>query len=404
MTTQASELEQLTAPDIRLEHVPCPRCSQDDSEQVYAARDYIYGLPGEYFAARCRACGLWFQNPRPVAEYLADLYTKSYTPHRSIDSSAEPVPGLSPKPSNGSGPSMGSTKIGPALPIQLSSGPSGKSVASRFLRKVTGPIRRQEWVRQARKGWRQGHMIHGLGYRHLEGSSLSERVAASLGSRLSYRARWQACCDLVPHFRSGGILIEIGCGNGGYLRRLRDLGWRNLQGIELVPRAAAAARSLGFEVREASVEEALKSYPDEHFDVIVSSMVMEHLLNPFETARLIANKLKPGGELLFSTVIRDSLDGYMFGPYGVSYDFPRHMVFFRKNDLDEMLEERFDVIRSCHQSTPIDFQRPARLRGAPFDAYISRFFHSAVGLWLVRRLAQFKLMGRVSYRCRRTFC
>lgn len=399
MTVKASDLEQLTAPEIHLEHVPCPRCNSDNSEQVYAARDYIYGLPGEYFAARCRSCGLWFQNPRPVAEDLADLYTKSYTPHRSVDSPPEPVPGTA----AASQRPMGSTEIA-AMPAGHSSELSGKPGVSLFIRKVTGPLRRQVWLRQVWEGWRQGYLIHGLGYSHLKRSSLPGRVAAFLGSRLSYGARWQACCDLIPHFRSGGTLLEIGCGNGRYLRRLRDLGWKNLQGVELVPRAAAAGRSLGFEVQEASVEEALKTYPDGHFDVIVSSMVIEHLRNPFETARVIANKLKPGGELLFSTVIRDSLDGYMFGPYGVSYDFPRHMVFFRKNDLNEMLEERFDVIRSCHQSTPIDFQRPARLRGAPVDPYISRFFHSAVGGWLVRRLAQFKLMGRVSYRCRRTYC
>ena len=399
MTTKASDLE-LTARDIQFEHVPCPRCHQDDSEQVYAARDYIYGLPGEYFAARCRPCGLWFQNPRPVAEHLADLYTKSYNPHRSIEFAPEPASGHS--PARSSDPSA-SPKITLASPIQLTSETSGKRSAARVLRKLTGPLRRQEWARQAWKGWRQGYLIHGLGYRQLEGSSVPERAAARIGNRLSFQSRWQACCDLIPNFRSGGNLLEIGCGNGGYLQRLRALGWKNLQGVELVPRAAAAARTLGFEVREASIEEALETYPDEHFDVIVSSMVMEHLLNPFDTLRVIADKLKPGGELLFSTVIRDSLDGYIFGPYGVSYDFPRHMVFFRKNDLNKMLQDRFHVIRSCHQSTAIDFQRPARLRGAPVDAFISRFFHSSVGLWLVRRLAQFKLMGRVSYRCRRTY-
>lgn len=402
MTTKVSELEDLTAPDIQLEHVPCPRCNHGDSEQVYAARDYIYGLPGEYFAAQCCACGLWFQNPRPIAEHLADLYTKSYTPHHAVDSTPEPVTVPLSTENFGSRSAGGSNGNGTA-PVLVSSAPSGTREASSLLRKLTGPIRRLEWLREARKGWRQGYLVHGLGYRHLEGSNWVERVAAKLGSRLSYWTRWQACCDLIPHFRPGGTLLEIGCGNGRYLRRLRDLGWNNLEGIELVPRAAAAARSLGFAVQEASVEDALKLYPDQHFDVIVSSMVMEHLLNPFETAKLIGNKLKPGGELLFSTVIRDSLDGYMFGPYGVSYDFPRHMVFFCKNDLNEMLEERFEVIRSCHQSTPIDFQRPARLRGAPVDAYISRFFHSGLGLWLVWRLAQMKLMGRVSYRCRRTY-
>lgn len=402
MTTRVSDLEQLAAPPIQLELVPCPRCNSDDSEQVYVARDYIYGLPGEYFAARCCSCGLWFQNPRPIAEHLAELYTNSYTPHRSIDTSPDQVPEAVLSELAASQPT--------AVPQPIASGsahPSSQPIKAGtegFIRKVTGPLRRQAWLRQARNGWRRGYLIHGLGYQHLQGKTWPERVAARLAGWFSYRARWQACCDLIPTFRSNGALLEIGCGNGGYLRRLRDLGWKNLQGVELVPRAAAAARSLGFDVQEASVEDALKMYPDEHFDVIVSSMVIEHLLNPFEIARVIASKLKPGGELLFSTVIRDSLDGYVFGPYGVSYDFPRHMVFFRKNDLDKMLEDRFEVIRSCHQSTPIDFQRPARLRGAPVDAYISSFFQSKAGLWVVRRLAHLKLMGRVSYRCRRTYC
>lgn len=399
MTTRVSDLEQLASPPIQLELVPCPRCNSNDSEQVYVARDYIYGLPGEYFAARCCSCGLWFQNPRPSAEHLAELYTTSYTPHRSIDTHASQVAEAvsSGAPQSSTGPQR--IDHGPAQP----SSPSVKAGDESFIRKVTGPIRRQARLRQARNGWRQGYLIHGLGYQHLLGKTWPERLAARLAGWFSYRARWQACCDLIPTFRSSGSLLEIGCGNGGYLRRLRDLGWQNLQGVELVPRAAAAARSLGFDVQEASVEDALKMYPDEHFDVIVSSMVIEHLLNPFEIARVIASKLKPGGELLFSTVIRDSLDGYVFGPYGVSYDFPRHMVFFRKHDLNKMLEGRFEVLRSCHQSTPIDFQRPARLRGAPVDAYISRFFQSTVGLWVVRRLAHLKLMGRVSYRCRRTF-
>jgi SAM-dependent methyltransferase len=246
--------------------------------------------------------------------------------------------------------------------------------------------------------------VHQLGYRHFEGSSFAERFGARLASSVSYSARWRACCDLIPHYVLNGRLLEIGCGNGSNLSRLRDLGWKNLHGVELAPAAAAMSHQLGFDVYGGTIEKALKHYPDKHFDVIVSSMVIEHLLNPFETIGTIAKKLKPGGEFLFSTVIRDSLDGYVFGQYGVSYDFPRHMVFFCKNDLYQMLNENFDSIRSCHQSTPIDFQRPARLRAGRFDRHILRFFELPGASRLVWLLAQLRLMGRVSYRCRRKYC
>ncbi len=150
-----------------------------------------------------------------------------------------------------------------------------------------------------------------------------------------------------------------------------------------------------------TVEDALVQYPDNYFDVIVSSMVVEHLLNPFETMQMIVAKLKPGGELLFSTVIRDSLDGKIFGQYGVSYDFPRHMVFFRKSDLLSMMKDEFERVECAHQCTPIDFVRPAGLRGKWFDRYIAGLFQLPGSRLLVTALARLGLMGRISIRCRK---
>ncbi|HEU4795723.1 MAG TPA: hypothetical protein VFT02_08840, partial [Pyrinomonadaceae bacterium] len=103
----------------------------------------------------------------------------------------------------------------------------------------------------------------------------------------------------------------------------------------------------------------------------------------------------------FSTVIRDSLDGRIFGQYGVCFDFPRHMVFFRKGDLDDMLRPDFEDVHSWHQNTPIDFQRPASLRAGRYDDRLCRFVESRTGRHTVSLLARLKLMGRVSYRCRR---
>ena len=77
------------------------------------------------------------------------------------------------------------------------------------------------------------------------------------------------------------------------------------------------------------------------------------------------------------------------------------MVFFRKRDLNNMLRVDFDSVQSWHQSTPIDFQRPAYLRSGRFDPELQRFFKTPAGGRVVRVLARLKLTGRVSYRCRR---
>jgi 2-polyprenyl-3-methyl-5-hydroxy-6-metoxy-1,4-benzoquinol methylase len=369
---------------VRLEEVPCPRCGYSKSSTVYEARDYIYGLPGEYFAAECEGCGLWFQNPRPADDDLASLYPDSYAPHQSIDGKED------------SSTEVDQGAFVPATANMFKQGEEGQTL----FRKVTQPLRKQEWLKSFLRGWNGGHIVRGLGYAQKKDQGKAENLGNTLGAVFSSSARWRAGCDLLPHYIARGKVLEIGCGNGSGLERLRELGWEDLHGVELSATAASHAAKLGFDVRTGTVESALEAYPDNSFDAIVSAMVLEHLVNPFEVVRQIARKLKPGGEFLFSTVIRDSLDGRVFGRYGVSYDVPRHMVFFRKRDLDEMLRSRFQEVKSWHQSTPIDFQRPAYLRGQRFDSSIRRFFGSALGARLVRLLARPKLMGRVSYRCR----
>lgn len=339
-------------PEIRLERVACPRCRSLRSSPVYTAHDYIYGLPGTFYAESCDDCGLWFQNPRPVEADISLLYPDTYAPH------AESVRG----------------PFTPPRPANL--------------------------LRNAWRGWNHGFLKR-LGYQHRLEPGRVASVGAAMGGVFSRSARWRAGCDLVPRFVHEGRLLELGCGTGETLNKLRDLGWQNLYGVEISDSAARIARSSGFTVKTATIETALESYPDGWFDAIVAEMVLEHLIDPFAVVRQIARKLKPGGEFLFSTVIRDSLDGRIFGRYGVCYDFPRHMVFFRKRDLNELLQTDFDRIQSWHQNTPIDFQRPAYLRSGRFDPELQRLFKSRAGARAVLLLARLKLMGRVSYRCRR---
>lgn len=323
----------------------CPRCGARDGTVVARGRDYLHGVPGEFSAAECQSCGLWYQNPRPAGDELAALYPSDYLPHARPPAEEE----------------------APAI---------GAGMAS-FLRRRLGYA---ETVGDAgRSGWR------GLPFFDL-------------------LRRWRAGVELIPRFVSGGRLLEIGCATGGRLRYLRRLGWAQLHGVELVESAAAVARRHGLDVRREPVESALLAFPDGHFDVVIASMVLEHLINPFETVTLVARKLKPGGQFLFSTVVRDSLDGRLFKSYWSGFDFPRHMVYFRKADLDTLLGDQFAEVESYHQPAPVDFIRPATWRrdaGPWFDRYILALGRSAATVPVTMLLAWLRLTSRVSVRCLR---
>jgi SAM-dependent methyltransferase len=110
------------------------------------------------------------------------------------------------------------------------------------------------------------------------------------------------------------------------------------------------------------VEDTIERFADRSLDVVISSMVLEHLRDPFAAVRSLAVKLKPKGQFLFSTIVRDSTDAKLYGRYWAGFDFPRHMVFFTRTDIIRMLEPWFDSIILLHQVAPIDFVRGSMWR------------------------------------------
>lgn len=57
----------------------CDLCRTDrHASRVLEAGDYEYGVPGRWGLARCAACGLYYQAPRPAAAEIPAFYPPSY--------------------------------------------------------------------------------------------------------------------------------------------------------------------------------------------------------------------------------------------------------------------------------------------------------------------------------------
>lgn len=199
------------------------------------------------------------------------------------------------------------------------------------------------------------HLQHRQGYAHL-GATLQPTARQR-------RYGEHACCfQLLPDYAPGGTVLEFGCAAGNRLALLKRLGWQNCVGNEYSESAAGKARQRGLEVLAGPVEDALAKFPDASLDAILGGFVIEHVTNPFNLTRELARKLRPGGQFLFSTVNIESPCFWLYGPHWYDLDLPRHMVFFRRQDLRAMLSHDFVIEWIQVESALNDYLGSARYR------------------------------------------
>lgn len=138
----------------------------------------------------------------------------------------------------------------------------------------------------------------------------------------------------LPMPQSSPRLLDVGCGNGEFMLRMRQLGWQ-VVGVEPDGKAAAVARSADLPVHTASL--ATVALPENHFDAITLSHVIEHLHDPVAALQQIRRWLKPGGVVWIATPNVNAFGHWVFGRNWVGLDPPRHLVLFTHRSLQQSL-------------------------------------------------------------------
>jgi len=98
---------------------------------------------------------------------------------------------------------------------------------------------------------------------------------------------------------AGRRALDIGCGSGAYLLALRERGW-DVRGMEPQDQWADLARQrFGLPVTTGFY--GAQSYPDQSFDLVLMSHVIEHLPDPRPALAAVRRHLTPGGRLFVGT-------------------------------------------------------------------------------------------------------
>lgn len=320
----------------------CPMCGRRGQVLHAGLRDRIFDAPGTWDLLCCRACGLIWLDPQPLPEDVPKLYEREYV-------------------------------------TQVPAGQNGGlSVQERLRQAIVAHT--HGYPDSTDPHWRRaGRILARIG-------PVQEAAAASV--------RW------LPAWQRGRLL-DVGCGNGGFLTRMRDLGW-DVAGVEPDPVAGGLARDYsGLDVVVGTLHEA--SFPAASFDVITMSHVIEHVPDPGQTIRQCRRLLAPGGRLLMVTPNTRCLARRWFGPSWMGWSTPQHLMLFTPELLNRLTQEaglHVVQVRTSANAALVSWQasRAVRREGTlPSDDMRAMHWHFTAGatlFWVLEHaLARFLPWG-----------
>lgn len=257
----------------------CPLCGDPRRELLHAALvdDSFRAVEGRWSLWRCTACTGAYLDPRPDRATIGEAYRRYYT-HASA-----------------------------------AAGPAALS-----------------WRGRIRQWMQDGYLQRRYG---------APRPASALGAALyaalpPYRHMSDVLYRHLPGPGQGRRLLDVGCGDGGFLRQAQACGWQ-VEGVEPDAQAVAEGARQGVPVRQGGLE--VYAGQAGCFDLITLSHVIEHLHDPAAALADCRRLLKPGGTLWLATPNIDSLGHARFGTHWRGLEAPRHLVLFNEPTLRALL-------------------------------------------------------------------
>jgi 2-polyprenyl-3-methyl-5-hydroxy-6-metoxy-1,4-benzoquinol methylase len=142
--------------------------------------------------------------------------------------------------------------------------------------------------------------------------------------------RYDQLIEGLEKYRHDARWLDVGCGSGHLLERVRAHGW-HANGTEFGDAALAACRQKGLEVY--SAEDAADELSPGSFDVISMIEVIEHLAEPRADLETAHRLLRPGGVLYVTTPNFGSLTRLLIGPRWRVVEYPEHLSYFTTTSL-----------------------------------------------------------------------
>ena len=165
--------------------------------------------------------------------------------------------------------------------------------------------------------------------------------------------------EALKHIQTTDNVLEVGCGNGNFLEKLKAKGVSQAKGLDFSDDALRAVQQKGLQGKK----ESLQSHATTHaaqYDVVCFFQVLEHIDNIAEFMNAAASVLKPNGKMIVGVPNSN--------PYLYRYDrlhtlnLPPHHMGLWNSDALRNLAPHFglDVVAVATEDLPWQYRSQYR--------------------------------------------
>lgn len=148
-------------------------------------------------------------------------------------------------------------------------------------------------------------------------------------------------------------ILDVGCGGGEFLYQLKQIGFKNLSGIDPYLKKDITYQN-GLTIFRKSLEELVNDTVK--FDLIMFHHVFEHLNDPLKVLILCNKIMKDDGILILRVPVSDSYAWNKYKENWIQLDAPRHFYIHSKKSLCILAEKSgFECFKIIFDSDEFQF-------------------------------------------------
>lgn len=320
----------------------CPICNSINVAPLIEDESYSYNMPQngtvdvrefKYSLVSCNDCGLAYIDPMPTFEVLTCFYV-NYSMY------AEPI----------------ETKIG-------SVAHKVKYIIAKY--RYSGIFEKKSILDYAKN-------IFGIVAEGLTGKTVSYSLGIPL--QLGVDAK----------------IFELGFGNGDWLLKMSQLGYKKLFGYDIDTNSVSKKRLIDNGINITPDEFLSSSFQLNDFDAVRLEHVFEHLLEPIVVMKKIYEILRPGGVLIMNFPCSE---GFVFKKYPVDCNYrqsPWHLFLHSKKSTKKLLQDsgfktinirQYGVALDLEETLDNKYSRKKLFHQFRFGSLISPFYNILVNLF-----------------------